>query len=383
MIHSAICPPTVGISGRSGSGKTFLIERLVPRLMRRGLRVTVFKHCSHHIESDHPGKDSDRIYQSGADVLAAGPTEAFVRFHEHDMPLSLAMQRLTGTCDLCLVEGYRGANLPRILVAESEMTDGGISSSPSEKKRRVRKNDGDLAKGRILLNVSDVFAQTEAAEHFIWQIVEQSNRALPTLALILIGGHSRRMGHPKAMLELDGKSLLERVVSAVQPHVAQVFFGGAIPDLEPPIPSSVQKLLSTIDHLPDIPGVQGPLAGILSAMRWRPAVRWIVLACDLALIESRAVQWLISQTRPGIDAVFPRSDQSAEGEPLFAVYEPTGRARLEDAASQEIWALKNALTGNRVLNPIIPEELRPDWANINTPDDWIAAQASVARVNCL
>src|SRR5258708_35994531 len=50
----------IGIAGYSGSGKTTLIEKVIPVLVREGLRVSLIKHAHHEFDVDHPGKDSYR-----------------------------------------------------------------------------------------------------------------------------------------------------------------------------------------------------------------------------------------------------------------------------------------------------------------------------------
>ena len=62
-------PALVAVVGKSDSGKTTLIEKLVPELIRLGLRVGTIKHDAHSFEIDHPGKDSWRHGQSGASRL--------------------------------------------------------------------------------------------------------------------------------------------------------------------------------------------------------------------------------------------------------------------------------------------------------------------------
>ncbi len=68
-------PALVAVVGKSDSGKTTLIEKLVPELVKLGLRVGTVKHDAHSFEIDHPGKDSWRHGQAGAqayvDRLAA------------------------------------------------------------------------------------------------------------------------------------------------------------------------------------------------------------------------------------------------------------------------------------------------------------------------
>ena len=146
--------PIVGICGPSGSGKTLLIERLVPRLMQRGLRVAVVKHCTHRIEADRPGKDTDRIFQAGADVLAAGPHESFARFHAENMPLAESVRRLGGVYDLVLVEGSRDAAIPKIWLTQEAADAWG---RPEE----------------VLLVLSGVPDDCAAAEQAIMQVVER------------------------------------------------------------------------------------------------------------------------------------------------------------------------------------------------------------------
>jgi len=76
--------PAFGICGWSGSGKTSLIESVVPHLCKKGLKVAVLKHTDHEIQVDHPGKDSDRLFRSGADVFLKGSQEGLMRSREGD-----------------------------------------------------------------------------------------------------------------------------------------------------------------------------------------------------------------------------------------------------------------------------------------------------------
>lgn len=112
----------VGIAGFSGAGKTTLIERLLPALRARGLRVSVIKHAHHGFDIDRPGKDSWRHREAGAhEVLLAGDRR-WVLMHEfRDAPpesavsLDALVARLEPV-DLVLVEGFRGAAHPKLEV---------------------------------------------------------------------------------------------------------------------------------------------------------------------------------------------------------------------------------------------------------------------------
>ena len=58
--------PLLGITGYSGSGKTTLLEKLLPQLIKKGLRVSVIKHSHHNAHVDKEGKDSWRMKEAGS-----------------------------------------------------------------------------------------------------------------------------------------------------------------------------------------------------------------------------------------------------------------------------------------------------------------------------
>lgn len=360
-------PPTIGVCGRSGSGKTFLIQHLVPCLTRRGLRVAVVKHCTHRLEADKPGKDTDRIFQAGADVLAAGPQESFARYHETSMPLLHALPRVAAGCDVCLVEGFRDEGLPRIQVLFE--ADPEPRSDDANLIFTIRGLGDKLAACPTMAGENGCsLAEVAEVERVVFDFLGRAHAALPAMALLLVGGQSRRMGRPKSLLEVKGTTVLERLVAAVEPHAGRILLSGA-----GPVPDALVRL----DRLPDIPGAQGPLAGILSAMRWHPGARWIILACDLPLVEPAAVQWLLTHRHPGLDAICPCLTEDSTGEPLFAIYEPCCRSRLEHAMLKAQWSLRRTLVGDRVLKPVVPQALRHAWTNANTPEEWERARRFV------
>jgi len=115
--------PVLGICGWSGSGKTTLIERVVSHLCERGLSVAIVKHDVHGINVDRPGKDSDRFFNAGADVLLQGPRQEFLRTHgTGDPKLIPTLQALVRRYDLILVEGHKGTPLPKVWVLSADET---------------------------------------------------------------------------------------------------------------------------------------------------------------------------------------------------------------------------------------------------------------------
>jgi len=108
-----------GFAGWSGSGKTTLIERLIPILAGRGLRVSVIKHAHHAFDVDHPGKDSWRHRQAGAQevMVASARRWALMReLRDEGEPSLDGLVARMSPCDLVLVEGFKTDLQPKLEV---------------------------------------------------------------------------------------------------------------------------------------------------------------------------------------------------------------------------------------------------------------------------
>ncbi len=110
----------VGFAGYSGSGKTMLVERLIPALKLRGLRVSVVKHAHHKFDIDHPGKDSHRHREAGAFevVIASSKRLALMREYEqaHEPNVHELIAELYEGVDWVLVEGFKSSDLLKVEV---------------------------------------------------------------------------------------------------------------------------------------------------------------------------------------------------------------------------------------------------------------------------
>lgn len=107
----------LGFAGFSGAGKTTLIEKLIPILVRRGLRVALIKHAHHRFEIDTPGKDSWRHREAGATEVLITSEHRWALMHElrgaPEPSLEEQLARLS-PCDVVLIEGYKRHAIPKI-----------------------------------------------------------------------------------------------------------------------------------------------------------------------------------------------------------------------------------------------------------------------------
>jgi molybdopterin-guanine dinucleotide biosynthesis protein MobB len=115
-------PPIVSVVARSQTGKTTLIEALLPELKAAGLRVAVVKHHHHTSSFDTPGKDTHRMAEAGADlVLGISPVQVATFSREPgSADLDAVIARHCVGYDLVLTEGYKRGVYPKIEVHRSE-----------------------------------------------------------------------------------------------------------------------------------------------------------------------------------------------------------------------------------------------------------------------
>jgi len=110
--------PIISIVGRSKSGKTTLIERLIPELIKRGYRVATIKHHGKDFQIDHEGKDSWRHKQAGAHtvVISSPQKVALIEDASQDLSLTELATRFIREADIIIAEGFKRDKHPKIEV---------------------------------------------------------------------------------------------------------------------------------------------------------------------------------------------------------------------------------------------------------------------------
>lgn len=245
---------------------------------------------------------------------------------------------LAGCVDILLLENDRELGLPQILLDEACT----IADADS-----------------VVLATFDLDRQT--AVQNILDGLQQKLAVRPVWACILMGGRSSRMGRPKhLLLDAEGRTWLERTVHTVRPQVAGVVLSG---------PGEIPAGLGFLPRLADIPNVGGPLAGILSAMRWQPDVSWLFLACDMPEVTAEAVAWLLGERKAGRWGTVPTRAGLKLVEPLFAGYEPQCAALFEQMCAAGIRRISRIVDFEKINVVQIPDHLQASWQNINTPEE--------------
>ncbi len=122
--------PVLCFVGRSNSGKTTLIERLIPELVHAGYRVATIKHAGHGFDLDTEGKDSWRHKRAGASavlVLSKGSLAMFSDVSDEMKVEELRDRFLDSSTDLIIAEGWKSDGYPKIVVVRDHLGEVPVS----------------------------------------------------------------------------------------------------------------------------------------------------------------------------------------------------------------------------------------------------------------
>jgi len=179
--------------------------------------------------------------------------------------------------------------------------------------------------------------------------------------VVLAGGRSSRMGHDKALIEVESRTMLDRALDKLERQCAELFVIG-----EPEKYGHVGPFVIADEW----PG-KGPLGGIATAMRYASNDRLLVIACDMPGLNDSLFDLLKAQLGHATDAVVPR--HAGLIEPLAAAYHRSAQPVFRRCVELDVLKMSDALSQVRTnFVEVIPGQ--DGWPadlfrNINAPSD--------------
>ena len=153
--------PILGVAAWSGTGKTTLLTKLLPRLAEHGLKVAVIKHAHHSFEVDQPGKDSYQLRSAGAAPVLVASRQRFALMQEtpnQDEPdlAELVAMMTPHRPDLVIVEGFKAWPIPKLVLYREGIGDTAILTDPwAQAVALSAPSPIAVADGVVTLNLDD------------------------------------------------------------------------------------------------------------------------------------------------------------------------------------------------------------------------------------
>lgn len=342
-----IHPFQISIVGFSNTGKTTLIEKLLKELSQNHC-IGFLKRDSHGFEIDKEGKDTYRIREAGASSVYIEDETRAAQYGDRVTYISETMSQ----CDIVIQEGWKYSDQPKLVMV-------------GEEKHII----DDIKSGKIKNVLATISAQRnpELNEYphfyrndidgiieFIEENILQEAYATPVNGLVLTGGFSKRMQEDKSQIDYHGKKQVERCYELLSEVCLQTLVS-CRPEQSFDLPTIEDTYLN-----------KGPMGGILSALDKDPEAAWLVLACDLPLVDIDTLENLITERNPFKMAT---TYVNSEGlpEPLCTIYEPHSSQTLLRFMSYGVKCPRKVLIHSNVKTLSLngSDALR----NANTPEE--------------
>jgi molybdopterin-guanine dinucleotide biosynthesis protein A len=177
--------------------------------------------------------------------------------------------------------------------------------------------------------------------------------------LVLAGGQSVRMGFDKSTVNWHGKEQRYYMADILKQYCDDVFISCR--------KEQKQEIDPAYNSLPDTFTKLGPFGAILSAFREKPDSAWLIVACDLPLLDANTLQYLIENRNPSSTATTYQSAFDGLPEPLIAIWEPKSYPVLLSFLAQGYSCPRKVLINSDTT--ILTAADATTLTNVNTPDD--------------
>jgi molybdopterin-guanine dinucleotide biosynthesis protein A len=197
------------------------------------------------------------------------------------------------------------------------------------------------------------------------QIIEffkiRLQQAKPVLnGLVLAGGKSTRMGFDKGAVNWYGKEQRYYMADLLKKHCDKVYISCRDAEQQKEIDLKYLSIPDTFTGL-------GPYGAILSAFRENPDRAWLVIACDLPLVDASVIQHLADNRNTATIATAYQSQHDEFPEPLITIYEPKSYSTLLQFLAQGYSCPRKVLINSDIT--LLQSTKEDALANVNTPDE--------------
>jgi molybdenum cofactor guanylyltransferase len=198
-------------------------------------------------------------------------------------------------------------------------------------------------------------------------VTSEGNNIPPLYGLVLAGGRSVRMGSDKGAMQWHGVEQRYYMADLLKEVCEDVYISCRADQKD--------EMDNNYKTLPDSCPGAGPLIAILSAFRSRPHVAWLVVACDLPLLDRKTLLFLAENRNTRSIATTYRSPFDGLPEPLITIWEPAAFAKLEAHIADGFSCPRKALIRNEGEVTILTPPDEQALINANTPEDAAKARS--------
>ncbi|WP_276497163.1 NTP transferase domain-containing protein [Pontibacter litorisediminis] len=367
--HSLIARPAYGNFGRNEWAIVGTPCGAIKALADAVVKALSAKYRCAYIDASHAQADAEEPLPGR---LAAGAVVEYTdQIHYHQLELNKELnpfqfRELLSDMDLVLVNGNHEQAKAQVVVIDPA------------KKASLQKRLPQLTQVSLFLLTNDAEEVFDFVQEAIpdWRTIpvyrlgetekiiaffrEQLQQATPKLnGLVLAGGQSLRMGQDKGAMNWHGKEQRYHAADLLKTLCQEVFISCR--------PEQQAALDSTYSALPDTFTGLGPYGAILSAFREQPDAAWLVLACDLPLLDLATLRHLKENRNSACLATTFASPHDGFPEPLITIWEPKSYPVLLSFLAQGYTCPRKVLRNSdtHLLAPPRAEAL----LNVNTPEE--------------
>lgn len=367
--HSLIPRPTYGNFARNEWAILGTPCSAIKALADTVIEALSGKYKCAYVDAQHVHADEEAVLPGRLGAGAVATYTDQIHYHQFNFKKELNpfhFRQLFADMDLVLVNGNHEQANAQVVVIDTT------------KKASLQKRLSQLTKVQLFLladGADEVFDFIQEAvpdwqniplyrssetEKIIAFFQEQLQQARPVLnGLVLAGGQSLRMGQDKGALQWHGKAQRYFMADMLKSLCAEVFIS-CRPEQAAELDPKYKPLADTFTGL-------GPYGAILSAFREQPDAAWLVVACDLPLLDEATLQQLVDKRNSSAVATTFKSPHDGFPEPLVTIWEPKSYPLLLSFLGQGYTCPRKVLLNSdtQLLTPLDPDTLM----NVNTPEE--------------